>query len=189
MKKILLLFILVLCGTFTSNAQKEKGFGAKFELGYGLGLRTQDKNVFSINAIPVYHINRRWTLGLGVGYRNISFGKVANYDFGSLSLIPVFIHAQWNIIPTAKVVPYLSYREGFVFGSKTLKVFDIWDKIEGRLLSSIELGCKFKIQQSSAISLGILFEALLCHETTNDKYNNDYYSSNGSITFRAGFEF
>lgn len=193
MKKFVLLFCMTVA-VFTAQAQKERGFGGKAEIVYGYEVSDQN-SALGINLMPGYHFNPHWFAGLGVGFQQIMDTRTSNT--GTISLVPVFVHGQWNITKDTKWTPFIGAKTGYAIGSKTLSetwdgpVSDVECKAQGRWMSGVEAGVKYAVA-SSAIYASLYYEYIgMKHSALSNIHVNIDYATSGNqmIGLKVGWEF
>lgn len=187
MKKLIVALCLAVCMTFSISAQKEKGFGGKLMAGYGINAGSSF-NTFNVNLMPGYHFNSSWFAGVGVGYENVNLSVIDGKDYNSMSVIPIFAHAQWNFIEDAPIIPFLGLRLGYGIGSKNISE---GIDLNTRMLTVAEIGAKYSFG-AAAIFATVSYEYLdtdISMPTGKESTKLSISSYNQTIGINLGVEF
>lgn len=187
MKRVLLLIALAIAVFTNVSAQKENGFGAQVELGYGFGIGDNNLNVFQISAMPGFHFNPYVFAGIGVGFNAYGIGG------GNISAFPLFAHATVNLMPHKTFTPFIAMKVGYGIGNKSasasIEDHNIKASIKPGFYIAPSIGVKYRLNESNAISLGLIYDVMTIRASLSGIVNASESSNNNAIAIRLGWEF
>lgn len=187
MKKVLLVIALAIAFFTNVSAQKEKGFGAQIELGYGFGAGETYFNVFQISAMPGYHFNPYVFAGIGIGFN--SYSAIG----GNLSTFPIFAHATVNLLPHKTFTPFVAMKIGYGIGNRSVDAtyndYDIKASIKQGFYIAPSVGVKYRLNKGNAISIGLIYDVMTFRTSLSGIVNSSVSANNNALAIRLGWEF
>lgn len=176
MKKFIFTLILLSCITIYADGQTDnKHFSYTTYIGTGLSMSQPSCTPFTWQIMGHYHINQRLTIGAGSG--------LSIYE---KALIPLYANAQFFIIRSKKLTPYLECNIGGAFSAA--------QKANGGFYFSPCAGAQLKMSRKLRMNLAVGYELQKlerANEHTDPYFHTEFKEelSHGSITLKVGLTY
>lgn len=176
MKKFIFTLILLSGITIYADGQTDnKHFSYTTYIGTSLSMSQPSCTPFTWQIIGHYHINQRFTIGVGSG--------LSIYE---KALIPLYANAQFFIIRPQKLTPYLECNIGGAFSAAP--------KANGGFYLSPCAGAQLKMSRKLRMNLAVGYELQKLERAKQhtDPYLHTEFKeklSHGSITLKVGLTY